>query len=190
MKIHKCFCLFMMLMLGLSFISCSKDDGDEVFDDDTENGNGQTQTSYTLSQLAGYWVNAEQWRLCKQNAASLPVSGKAFSDTYLEDKILSDGVDAYYISAGEKKAYIMWITVTTTKYANNDAAGNKVLKSWSCLDGRTVYFMNVVGSKENKACSVWEGSELKVGTSYFPILSPFVFIGPNNARYEKVSLSF
>ena len=59
MKIHKSFCLFMMLMLGLSFISCSKDDGDEVFDDDTENGNGQTQTSYTLSQLEGYWVNAE-----------------------------------------------------------------------------------------------------------------------------------
>lgn len=179
----------MMLMLALSFMSCSKDNGEDMLEEGTENGNGETHTDYTLSQLSGYWVNIEQWTMCKQNAASLPASGKAFSDTYLEDKILSDGVDGYYITA-DGKAYIMWITVTTTKYANNDAAGNKVLKSWSCLDGKTVYFMNIAGSKDCKACAVWEGSELKVGTSYFPILSASVFIGPNNARFEKVSLSF
>ena len=178
----------MVLMSCLSLMSCTNEDDDDIIDEEMENGSGESQTSYTLSQLAGYWVDWEQWRWCKQTAASLPTSGTAFCDTYLEDKILSDGVDGYYITT-DGTAYLMWMTVTTMKYANNDKAGNKVLKSWSCLDGKTVYFMNIEGSKSHKACAVWD-NDLKVGTSYFPITSTTTFIGPNNAMYCKVNLSW
>lgn len=43
-------------------MSCSNKDDDDFIDEEMENGSGESQTSYTLSQLAGYWVDWEQWR--------------------------------------------------------------------------------------------------------------------------------
>lgn len=180
----------MMLMFGMSFVSCSSSDDDEdedVVENEDGGGNEGPQSSYDYSHMVGYWVNIEQWNICKLCIKNGPASGQASSSAYLDDPILREGVDGYYVSENGY-AYELWITATTTQYSNNQAAGNAVLKSWSCTDGKTVYFMNVSGSVNRHTCSVFD-KELRVGTSYFPILNTTAIIGPNNARYEKVNLS-
>ena len=185
---------FSSLMLGLMAVcamtlsACGDDDDDELSSNGGNNSGGNTQTSYTLKQLAGYWVNSEQWRLCRMTIGQMPASGQVYSDVYLEDDILSRGVDGYYITS-DGKAYEINLCTTTTKYANNDVAGNKVLKQWSCRDNKTVYFMNVVGGKYNSSCSV-EGKTLNIGwNTQYSIITATQMLDSDGLLYEKCSMS-
>ena len=180
--------LIVILFFGLTFAACGDDDDDELSSNGGNNSGGNTQTSYTLNQLAGYWVNSEQWRLCRMTIGQMPASGQAYSDVYLEDDILSRGVDGYYITS-DGKAYQINLCTTTTKYANNDVAGNKVLKQWSCLDNKTVYFMNVIGGKYNSSCSV-EGKLLNIGgNTQFSIITATQMLDSDGSLYEKCRMS-
>ena len=188
MQRYRFLSIMMVLLMGLSFVACGDDDDDELSSNGGNNSGGNTQTSYTLKQLAGYWVNSEQWRLCRMTIGQMPASGQVYSDVYLEDDILSRGVDGYYITS-DGKAYQINLCTTTTKYANNDVAGNKVLKQWSCLDNKTVYFMNVIGSKYNSSCSV-EGKLLNIGgNTQFSIITATQMLDSDGSLYEKCGMS-
>ena len=188
MRFYKYLSIIVLLLTGFSFAACGDDDVDELSSNGGNNSGGNTQTSYTLKQLAGYWVNSEQWILCRMTIGQMPASGQVYSDVYLEDDILSRGVDGYYITS-DGKAYQINLCTTTTKYANNDVAGNKVLKQWSCLDNKTVYFMNVIGSKYNSSCSV-EGKLLNIGgNTQFSIITATQMLDSDGSLYEKCSMS-
>lgn len=185
----------MLLIIGSSFVSCGDDDDNEK--DNIENNGGSnsggsnsgggSSTEYSLDQMSGYWVNSEQWNECCIAIRILSAASQS-SETILNDRALSNGVEGYYITK-EGRAYQMLITVTTTKYSNNDVAGNKVLKSWSCYDGKTVYFMNVEGSKYNYSCSI-DGSMLSInnGKWNYMIQNASAIVYSDNVRYEKVTL--
>ena len=178
----------LMAVCAMTLSACGDDDDDELSSNGGNNSGGNTQTSYTLKQLAGYWVNSEQWRLCRMTIGQMPASGQVYSDVYLEDDILSRGVDGYYITS-DGKAYEINLCTTTTKYANNDVAGNKVLKQWSCRDNKTVYFMNVVGGKYNSSCSV-EGKTLNIGwNTQYSIITATQMLDSDGLLYEKCSMS-
>ena len=178
----------LMAVCAMTLSACGDDDDDELSSNGGNNSGGNTQTSYTLKQLAGYWVNSEQWRLCRMTIGQMPASGQVHSDVYLEDDILSRGVDGYYITS-DGKAYEINLCTTTTKYANNDVAGNKVLKQWSCRDNKTVYFMNVVGGKYNSSCSV-EGKTLNIGwNTQYSIITATQMLDSDGLLYEKCSMS-
>lgn len=178
-------------LLSFTMLSCGDDDEDlrptDENVDQPGNTGGSTAKEYTITQLVGYWVNTEQWNNCKTAIREFGNSPQP-SSYYLEDSQLNEGVEGYYITA-DGKAYEIFLTVTTTKYSNNDVAGNKVLKSWSCTDGKTVYFMNITGSKYNHSCTV-SGDELTIGWNQkFTILSTSFFRDTYYTKYEKVNLS-
>lgn len=180
--------IMLILLLGFSLAACGDDDDDLVNNGNGSNSGGNSQTSYTFKQLAGYWVNMEQWNDCKTMIRNMPASGQVYSDVYLNDDILSKGVEGYYLTS-EGKAYEIFLTTTTTKYANNDVAGNKVLKQWSCLDNKTVYFMNVSGGKNNYSCSI-DGNDLNIGwNNHHTIQSTTLMVDAYQTKYTKVTLS-
>lgn len=177
------------ILLGLSLVACGKDELPNPSDpNDPDNSGGSSDRGYSLSQMTGYWVHQPTWESCKLTIKAIEgiFSSQVPSSVLLEDDDLTSGVVGYYIT-NDGKAYDLYITVTTTRYSNNSVAGNKVLKTWYCTDGRTVYFMNILGSQNNSSCSV-SGNELSIGRYKYTIKSTSLFTG-NNAAYIKVNLS-
>lgn len=56
MKQYKLFSIIMMLMLGMSFVSCSSDDdeNEDVIVNENDGGNEGSRSSYDYSQMIGY----------------------------------------------------------------------------------------------------------------------------------------
>lgn len=180
-----------MAVCMITFTACGSGDDDNA--DDIENpgtgGNGgTTQKNYTLSQLQGHWVVENEWerytRIIKEIEAS--PSSRYSPDAFLNDSELSSGGVAGFYIKGET-AYEVYFTVTDTKYANNPIEGNTIAKSWY-YPNKTVYFMNIEGSKYNYACSIDE-NRLTIGYGYYyTVLNTDSFRDSYGTMYKKVNV--
>lgn len=183
----------MMIVVAISMISltsCGKDE-DDVPDSEitgpgsgSGGGGGDSQSSYSLSQLNGYWVEENAWNRQKSDISYIK-NNSMFSDAVLD--AVTD-VSGFYVDADNEKAYELNIEATTTRYSNNEVAGNKIIASWSCLDGVTVYVMNVTGSKYNSACSMSDKNTFSFRRDDYKVKSTSKMIGPDGTAYIKVNL--
>lgn len=161
---------------------------DKISDDDPVDpgsGNGGSQSSiYSLKQLQGHWVEEDEWKI--QQAEIKSINGNMPSRTLMN--AVSD-VEGFYIDAAASRAYDLYFEATTTKYSNNDKAGNKIIASWNCTDGITVYVMNVVGSKYNGVCRMMNGdTSFFYNNTTYKILSTSKMQSPYGRTYIKVNL--
>lgn len=179
----KFLCLFSLVFVTPMFSACGDDDASSG----EENSGGSVQPSYKLSQITGYWVEWEAWQMCRQRVSELRGT-KWFEDDYLNDPVLYEGVDGFYITS-DGTAYDIFLEPTTMKYNNNPVAGNKVLASWNTQEGTTVYFMNTLGGKYNYSCSV-EGTTLTIGFKRnYDLLSTSEMMDDSGTTYVRISLS-
>lgn len=174
-------------VVGCLFIisSCDKDSDDEHDSElvDPGSGNGGSQSSYSLKQLQGHWVEEDEWKI--QQAEIKSIQGNMPSSILMG--AVSD-VEGFYIDASASRAYDLYIEATTSKYSNNDVAGNKIIASWKCTDGVTVYVMNISGSRNNGVCRMSGDSSFYYNGTTYSILSTSRMQSPYGRTYIKVSL--
>lgn len=186
--------LFMAVMACVGFSACGDDGDDNIDIDDIENagtggdeeGGGISQKSYTLEQLAGYWVNEKEWDQYTARLLQIEKDGYTSASFFLDDGILDlvGAVTGYYLKEG--KAYELYFEVTDVKYDNNEVAGNTIIKSWN-FTYSTVYFMNTAGSKYNHTCSITDNDLLIEWNNHNTVLSTSMFVDSHGMVYKKLT---
>lgn len=183
--------LFAAILCVSSFTSCDKDDDSENSDPKEtgggNNGGGSSHTDYTLKQMEGYWVNSNAWYDCKDVILGIMNSSYYDSSSFLQDPVLSEGVSGYFIK--EETAYEICISATSIRYSNNDVEGNHVWYTWNFpAEGKTVYFMNTVGSRYHHSCSITGGGYLEIGwNNKYKIIDRYTIKDSNNTIYVKIN---
>ncbi len=167
----------------ISMSSCSKNDDDEP-DSDISGTGGGSQSSYTLSQLKGHWVDQEAWKIQRLEISSVDKYSMPSSSII---GAISD-VEGFYIDASNSRAYDLFIEATTTKYSNNDVAGNKVIASWIGSDGVSVYVMNISGSRNNAICRMIGNDTFSYNGTSYTIVSTSEMRTSRGKTYIKVTL--
>ena len=186
-KLFRTFLLYGLAGSGLLLgVSCSKNSDDDPESEivDPGSGGGSSQSSYSLEQLKGHWVEEDEWKV--QQAEIKSINGSTMPSRDVISSV--SGVEGFYINASASRAYDMYIEATTTKYSNNDIAGNKVIKSWYCSDGATVYVMNICGSRYNGVCRMSGDASFYYNETTYSVLSTSRMRSPYGRIFIKVSL--